>query len=436
MYQEEAVLGGVKGDVHVNRAAAISKYLHCGLFEYCEHADGSYHFPFVNDELSNILGLQPDEFDLKFSSLLLDNGVKFEAGLMQAAAQGSPLLLETWIKTPTGERRWIQLSASLQHSADLETLRCWFGYVIDLSHQKLLQDRLEASEGRLRLMLDHMPTSIACLSVEDNNRILLVNQSFDRLFGFNQSECPTVSDWFLKAYPDVIQREETLQAWRRFLTQTNPPGPVEMRLKSSEGEDIWVQINVSFLDDLLLVAMVDITAHKQQENQLRHMAQHDSLTQALNRWAFEMRLDHSITLAKRNQNSVALLFVDLDYFKQVNDTYGHDVGDVVLVETVQRMQAMLRESDAVGRMGGDEFVAVLGEIEEAAGAYVVAQKIRQALNQPVISGDITIPISASIGIALYPQNGQGAEALYKHADLGLYLAKSEGRNTVRMFLTE
>ena len=163
---------------------------------------------------------------------------------------------------------------------------------------------------------------------------------------------------------------------------------------------------------------------------MQHLAHYDLLTGLPNRALFADRARQALAKAKRDQTELAVMFLDLDKFKQINDTLGHATGDLLLKEAAARMQACLRASDTVARIGGDEFVVLLPSIEAATNAMAVAQKMRQVLDQPFVLAGHTLSISASIGISIYPGHGDDEKQLLKNADIAMYRAKGEGRNRV------
>ncbi len=178
----------------------------------------------------------------------------------------------------------------------------------------------------------------------------------------------------------------------------------------------------------------DITERKASEEFVHHLAHHDVLTDLPNRILLHDRLRQAIALARRDKGKLAVLFIDLDRLKEVNDTLGHDVGDLLLKEVAQRMCEMVtRQADTVARLGGDEFVVLLQRVNMEQDAASVAEKIVHILAQPFIISRHTISISASIGIAFYPQHGEESVQLLKHADLAMYRAKNSGRNGFRVF---
>lgn len=177
----------------------------------------------------------------------------------------------------------------------------------------------------------------------------------------------------------------------------------------------------------------DITERKEVEEHMRHMAQYDGLTHLPNRALFNDRLQQALAAAQRNQGRLALMFIDLDKFKPVNDNYGHAVGDLLLKDVALRMQDCLRESDTAARIGGDEFVILLPSIETEQDAGKVGAKILDALNRPFDLAGHRLSISSSIGVAIFPDHGTSEKLLVKSADIAMYHAKKNGRNNVKLY---
>jgi diguanylate cyclase (GGDEF)-like protein len=208
---------------------------------------------------------------------------------------------------------------------------------------------------------------------------------------------------------------------------------------SGQKEDEIVQL-VHDVNHLLTVVEVTLKDEREQRELIKemkqkyqHLAHHDMLTGLPNRSLFADRLQQMLAQAKRSASPGALIYLDLDKFKPVNDTLGHDIGDLVLKEIAQRLQSSVRESDTVARIGGDEFVVLLPVIETALDANIVAEKIRVALEQTFEINGNQINIGCSIGIAVYPEHGMDEISLMKNADTAMYQAKQNGRNNVQMY---
>jgi diguanylate cyclase (GGDEF)-like protein len=174
-------------------------------------------------------------------------------------------------------------------------------------------------------------------------------------------------------------------------------------------------------------------ARRQAEERVHHLAHYDELTGLPNRSMFNQRLSHALIQARRNDKPLAILFIDLDRFKNINDTLGHEAGDLVLKEVAQRLLGCLREGDTVGRLGGDEFVVLIEELPEPMHVAAVAQKILAAVVKPFVVGAQEFNITASIGISTYPDDGEDMQGLLKNADISMYRAKEQGKNNYQFY---
>lgn len=182
-----------------------------------------------------------------------------------------------------------------------------------------------------------------------------------------------------------------------------------------------------------VVVFHDVSAAQAMANKMTHLAQHDVLTHLPNRLLLDDRIAQAIHLAKRHASSLALMFLDLDDFKQINDSLGHTVGDQLLQSVAQRLLACVRSSDTVSRTGGDEFIVLLSEIQGERDAAIRARKILDVLAEQHCIEQIEVQITCSIGISLFPADGSSAEELLRHADSAMYQAKQTGRNRYRFF---
>jgi diguanylate cyclase (GGDEF)-like protein len=185
--------------------------------------------------------------------------------------------------------------------------------------------------------------------------------------------------------------------------------------------------------DQILLIVRDVTKARLLQDRLRHLAFHDVLTGLPNRQLFYDRIHQSLAMSHRHKKMMAVMFFDLDRFKKVNDTLGHDIGDLLLVEVARRLVACVRKSDTIARMGGDEFTAVLNEVENLAQVKKLANKMLKSLGKKFHLGEHALTVTSSIGIALFPKDGDKMEILTKHADNALYQAKGAGRNNVQFY---
>ncbi|GAB2896830.1 hypothetical protein GCM10027046_27910 [Uliginosibacterium flavum] len=262
------------------------------------------------------------------------------------------------------------------------------------------------------------------------------------IFGYTESEIrPVRSEWVERIHPE--DRDMALAASYACVTGQQDSFASEYRLRCKDGRWKWVLLRGRVMSHdadgkpLRLIGTVsDIDARKAIEEQVRHMAQHDTLTNLPNRALFVERQQQALSLARRDHSQVALLFVDLDEFKSINDHFGHAIGDLLLQEVAQRMLTCVRESDTVGRIGGDEFIVLLTQLHNAEDARNIGEKIRASLAEPFILDRQTIRISASIGIASNVESTDDAGALWMAADVAMYAAKAGGGNQIALSTDE
>lgn len=211
----------------------------------------------------------------------------------------------------------------------------------------------------------------------------------------------------------------------------------EQALREQQAVDTRLQAELREVNERLVVATVHAQAMTEAAEsatqQMSHMAQHDVLTGLPNRALLTDRLTQAMALAQRRGKRVALMYLDLDHFKHVNDSLGHAVGDLLLQSVARRLQACVRNSDTVCRQGGDEFVVLLAEVDAVTDAALSAEKLIEAMAAPHVIGEHRLSITLSIGISLYPDDGQDVETVVKNADLAMYQAKKSGRNNYKLF---
>jgi diguanylate cyclase (GGDEF)-like protein/PAS domain S-box-containing protein len=244
----------------------------------------------------------------------------------------------------------------------------------------------------------------------------------------------------------LVQNFLTSPAWQQAAMQsictaalaTHEPQQGELRVRTSFGKEIWCEYRVLPTQlggqDHLLVQFTDLTERRRLEEELRQLAFQDALTQLPNRRLLLDRLDQAIRASRRHGNHLAVIFIDLNQFKQLNDTHGHDVGDKLLVVVAGRLQAMVRGSDTVARLGGDEFVVLSTELgptaEEASrNGEQIAAKIRAALSQPCVIDGVQHACSASVGLQLFAGDERDADAVLKQADAAMYEDKKARRQS-------
>jgi diguanylate cyclase (GGDEF)-like protein/PAS domain S-box-containing protein len=279
-------------------------------------------------------------------------------------------------------------------------------------------------------------TSEAVVITDANNAIITVNPSFTKLTGYSSEEVIGKNPRLLRSAKQSVEFYQ--QMWQDINTKGMWSGEIWNRRKDRELYAEWLTINVIYNDDgskrLHVGIFADITEKKQADNLIWHYAHYDVLTKLPNRRLFNQRLAQSIEQAKEQQSVVYLLFVDLDRFKNINDTLGHSVGDLLLQEAAIRINAYMRPTDTASRMGGDEFTVILSPIHEPEYAEEIANSIIKALSEPFTINGQVLSISASIGITCYPKDGDTAEEMLKNADIAMYDAKNRGRSRFSYFI--
>lgn len=311
---------------------------------------------------------------------------------------------------------------------DLQTLQVLADHCSGALERVRAETALRAAEARYRDMVENASDIIY---VHDLNGIILsINKTAERWLGFSAAE-------MVRANISTFVMPESLAAIegviRQGVREHHSFKPFEVDLLRKDGSTLPVEINARLLfngDTVVAIEGIgrDISERRRAEAMIRHMAFYDALTCLPNRVLFDEYLHNALALAKRHDRQLAVLFVDLDRFKLINDTLGHHAGDLLLQEVAQRLTSCVRDGDVVARMGGDEFTILLPEIEGLDDAAEVAQRLLQTLSPPFVISGNELFVSASIGVSLYPSDGEDAETLLKHADTAMYRAKDQGRN--------
>ena len=264
---------------------------------------------------------------------------------------------------------------------------------------------------------------------DERARILSVNPAFTTLTGYPAAEVVGQNLRLLRAdsFPPEYYREQ----WHNLVADGHWRGELWNRRRDGSLFCEWLTINEVPMPEgqstRYVGIMADVTERRRQDERLRHLALHDPLTGLANRTQLEAKLEEALARHRQGQAHAAVLFIDLDRFKPINDQLGHDVGDALLRELAQRLQALVRQGDVAARVGGDEFVLLLDGVETMRSADQVAERALACLTEPVLIGPHTLTVGASIGIAGGPDAPADAATLLKHADTAMYRAKAEGR---------
>ncbi|MGF9763437.1 EAL domain-containing protein [Microvirga sp. 0TCS3.31] len=350
-----------------------------------------------------------------------DDLARTKAAWLWAVSAGTPYQSEFRIKLASGEYRWMVANAVALRNAD-GTIREWVGSVADIHDRKQVEEKLRESEERLRLAL-HAGRMFAW---EQDLRTDYMTRSQNAVSLLGIGSGP-LADFLDKVHPeDRALRQHFAQAVKSQGSYTS-----EFRYILPSGKVLWFGSRAELASpDRVVGVTFDITDRKAAEEEIWRTANHDSLTGLPNRGLFHHCLEQALSNAKISRTSISLLLIDLDDFKDVNDTLGHDAGDALLQEAARRLAGLVRSSDIVARLGGDEFAVLLVDPTTLDEAAQRAERIIEALRVPFTYKRRTVSSRASIGVAAFPEHDSDPAGLMKSADIALYRAKAQGRNRV------
>jgi diguanylate cyclase (GGDEF)-like protein/PAS domain S-box-containing protein len=299
----------------------------------------------------------------------------------------------------------------------------------DITSRKITENELKLSSQVLFSMNE------AVVVGELDYQIRSINPAFSRITGFKHRD--VVGKHFLFLTMGKQSREFYNAVETQLLRHKHWAGEIHIRTRDRRGILAWLEIN-QVIDNKgetshFVAVFTDITARKKAEEDLRVLANFDPLTGLPNRTLFQDRLNQAVTKAHRANSIVALLFLDLDRFKHINDSMGHHIGDLLLKAVAHRLQNAVRDGDTVARLGGDEFTIILEGVAKTKAATIIAEKVLHAFQTPFLLDDKVLTISPSIGISLYPEDAKDTTSLIKYADTAMYHAKSLGRNNFQFY---
>lgn len=338
--------------------------------------------------------------------------------------------IETFARRASGEQFPIEVTIAPAGSGnDLS----FTAFIRDISRRRLAESALEQREKRFRTIVEKSWSGVVLL--DGDLRFSYAGSSTSHLIGYDESELLGRSIF------DFIHPREVDAARKVFgdiLSMPNHESHGELRFRHKSGNWIWLEgFSQNLLHEESVGAVVlnyrDVSQRKETEKQLEYRAYYDSLTGLPNRLLFRDRLVNSLSHARRNRVGLAVMYLDVDHFKLVNDGLGHSFGDALLADVAKRLQGSLRASDTISRIGGDEFSVLLPEIVNAEGVAGVARKVLDSLQRPFSVDGHELFVTASIGISCFPSDGEDAETLLKCADAALYRAKELGRNQAQLF---
>jgi len=325
---------------------------------------------------------------------------------------------------------WLSLNAISSENDDL-----WVCVISDITAWKQAEKNLKTTSSELDTILENAMVGIAYIK----ERVLLkVNHKFEQLFEYERDdiEGQSVRRLYLN---DAAFEQLGEQAYTVLEQGDNFEGEVQLLRKN--GEAFWCSLSSKAIsaehpEEGSIWLFEDVTLQRKNDEKLRHLASSDSLTGLANRGVFNDRLEHAVHKAHRNNTRLAVFFLDLDHFKNINDSLGHKAGDILLCEVARRLTTCVREDDTVARLGGDEFTIILEEVRSAQYVAKVADKVLAAVSQLYMLETTEVSVSPSIGISLYPADGRDVDLLVRNADAAMYHAKDSGRNNFQFYSTE
>ncbi|ODR84971.1 EAL domain-containing protein [Shewanella xiamenensis] len=303
------------------------------------------------------------------------------------------------------------------------------GTTRNITSRKLIENELVLSSQ----VLNSMNEAVVVAGLD--YRIRSVNPAFSAITGYSERQ---ISDKYLIHLAYSRQQRDLFNGIeQQLLRHKHWAGEIWIRNKARKAILVWLEINqvidVKGETSHFVAVFTDITERKKAEEDLRFLASFDTLTGLPNRTLFQDRLNHAISQAHRSNNIVALLFLDLDRFKHINDSMGHHIGDLLLKAVAHRLQSAVREGDTVARLGGDEFTIILEGVAKTKAATLISEKVLKAFQAPFLLDDKSLTISTSIGISLYPNDAEDVDSLIKFADTAMYHAKALGRNNFQFY---
>ncbi|MGH6648784.1 putative bifunctional diguanylate cyclase/phosphodiesterase [Aquabacterium sp.] len=409
------------------------------VFRVLVTPSGERQYRFISPGVRSLYGVDPEAVladpDLLHSFIHPDDLERIKAVQKSTRQDHAPVNIEYRVVLADGTQKWLHLSSSRVTDPAAGSVRN--GVIVDITERKLSEEALRANEARWKLALES--TGDGVWDWDLKTRQVLLSARFKEMCGYAADEFPDELDRMLQfVHPDDVPCLN--QDRDAHLAGATPTFVNEHRVRCMDGSWKWFLTRglvISREADGTPLRMIgthtDISGRKQTEALIWQQANYDGLTGLPNRQMLRDRLEQDIKKCKRDGQSVAVMFIDLDHFKEVNDTLGHDHGDLLLVEAAHRIRHCIRDSDTVARLGGDEFTVVLPELDSLPRVEQIAQDIIAVLAEVFQLGHERAYVSASIGITFYPDDATDIDDLFKQADQAMYVAKDAGRSRFSYF---
>ena len=378
-----------------------------------------------------VMGVGDGDYDLDrmLTTVHEDDRAEVETRVRNYLENGDPYDISYRSCRLDGSVRWLRARGHIAQGAD-GAAEMMAGSVEDTTYQVETLNELQYSELRFRSLIESAPYPVLITRPRDRT-VLYLNDEAKRLIASCGGQIDNLH------VPDIVQDTSTYAVIREDLAARGTTSDHEIPLGLEGADPTWVSVKGVVIDydgePASYLILYDVTERRALEEKLRVQATSDPLTGVANRTEFQAQLNLSIAHANRSGDGFAVLLLDLDKFKTVNDSFGHSAGDKLLVIAAERLKRVLRTTDTVARLGGDEFAVIARHLDTTHGVSVLAQKIIDALSEPFDIGFASASVGVSIGVTQYPLDKGDPEVLMQHADLALYRAKEEGRGRFHLF---
>ncbi len=398
--------------------------------------NGNGVISYENQSIEEILGFKIDERrgGTGFDNLHPDD-VAFVAGELKRLFNDiNASVSRSEIRLRHKNGKWMVFEAVASGLVNNDIVEAVIINLRDITERKRAEEALRESEEKYRTILENIQEGYFEVDLAGN--FTFFNESVCQMICYGKDEMVGMN---YRVYTSEDISKKVYQAFNKVYKTGNPTKEFDWQIIRKDGSRRYIEASVSLKKDSSRKAVGfkgiirDITERQQIHQQLNHMATHDALTGLPNRVLFMDRLQVALAQAKRNRNRLAVMMLDLDHFKDINDNLGHLVGDKLLQEIGHRLTGILRHNDTVARLGGDEFIILLSDLEKIEYAAGVAKVILKAFQKPFMLADHEIVTNASIGIAMFPDDCEDTDALLKKSDMAMYSVKTTGRNNYKFF---
>jgi len=388
---------------------------------------------FVNEHLCEGIGYTKEELLGKDSRIFHVSNVSYDAFFKQVIEKvhrGEPFSIDYEVRHKDGHQVWITISGNLLES---KTEVLWT--IVDITDRVKKEQEIKQLKERMEIALSGYKAGVWEWNLVTNE--VYISAEWKMMLGISSDSADSLDLWRSRVHPDDIDDvfnyiQNAIETKEKKLEHIH-------RLRHGNGEWIWVLARASAVYEDEYIRLVgihtDITSQKNIENellaqkqQLHHLAHHDALTGLPNRLLFHERLEQALQVVKKSDAKVAVFFIDLDYFKEINDAYGHDIGDIVLQIVTKRFLDKMDNENTLARLGGDEFAVIIQNMSSKEDAALLAQKFLDVFEDAIMINGKSFRLSCSIGISIYGDDAENTKTLLKYADVAMYEAKERGKN--------